>query len=210
MYGLCAARLDRLGIAFFSPEIGLGHANGVSLGGKCHKAPIARCSLGNSSTFFGWLQKELRFRARSPGRNRILNCRQFGATAEVINRLLDGLPQSFPFRGAMIGAVPKPVTKVAPLELDPVGPLNFGFKWGVDPVFDLTSIGPPVEFKVGGDVKARYVLKLIDKPGSLVPRLGLFVQGDFRGTIDWTSKAAESRPEIDLKGAFLGGIEGRF
>jgi hypothetical protein len=94
--------------------------------------------------------------------------------------------------------------------LDPVRPLNFGFKWGVDPVFDLTSIGPPVEFKAGGDVKARYVLKLIDKPGSLVPRLGLFVQGDFRGTIDWTSKSAESRPEIDFKGSFLGGFEGRF
>jgi len=127
-----------------------------------------------------------------------------------IMRLLDRLPQSFPFRGTIIGAVPKPVTKVGPLELDPVGPLNFGFKWGVDPVFDLTSIGPPVEFKVGGEVKARYVLKLIDKPGALVPRLGLFVQGDFRGTIDWTSKAAESRPEIDLKGSYLGGIAGRF
>jgi hypothetical protein len=54
--------------------------------------------------------------------------------------------------------------------------------------------------KVGRELKARYVLKLVDKPGSLVPRLGLFVQGDFRGTIDWTSKAAESRPEIDLRG----------
>jgi peptidoglycan hydrolase-like protein with peptidoglycan-binding domain len=127
-----------------------------------------------------------------------------------IMRLLDRLPQSFPFRGTIVGAVPKPVTKVGPLELDPVGPLNFGFKWGVDPVFDLTSIGPPVEFKVGGDVKARYVLKLIDKPGALVPRLGLFVQGDFRGTIDWTSKAAESRPEIDLNGSFVGGLVGRF
>lgn len=34
-------------------------------------------------------------------------------------------------------------------------------------MFDLTSTGPPVEFKVGGEVKARYVLKLIDKPGAL-------------------------------------------
>jgi hypothetical protein len=58
-----------------------------------------------------------------------------------IMRLLDRLPQSFPFRGTIIGAVPKPITKVGPLELDPVGPLNFGFKWGVDPVFDLTSVG---------------------------------------------------------------------
>jgi hypothetical protein len=127
-----------------------------------------------------------------------------------ITRLLDQLPQSFPFRGAIIGAVPKPVTKVGPLELDPVSQMNFGFQWGVKPVFDLKSIGPPVEFAVGGDVNARYVLKLIDKPGSLVPQLGLFVQGDFRGTIDWTSEAAQSRPQIDLKGSFLGGIQGRF
>ena len=127
-----------------------------------------------------------------------------------IMRLLDRLPQSFPFRGTIIGAVPKPVTKVGPLELSPVSPMNFGFQWGVEPVFDLKSIGPPVEFKVGGDVNARYVLKLIDKPGSLVPQLGLFVQGDFRGTIDWTSQTAQSRPEIDLKGSFLGGIQGRF
>jgi peptidoglycan hydrolase-like protein with peptidoglycan-binding domain len=127
-----------------------------------------------------------------------------------IMRLLDRLPQSFPFRGAIIGAVPKPVTKIGPLELDPVGPFNFGFDWGVDPVFDVTKIGPPVEFKVGGDVKARYVLKLIDKPGAPVPRLGLFVQGDFRGTIDWTSKAAQSRPEIDFKGSVLTGIGGTF
>jgi peptidoglycan hydrolase-like protein with peptidoglycan-binding domain len=127
-----------------------------------------------------------------------------------IMRLLDRLPQSFPFRGTIIGAVPKPVTKVGPLELNPVSPMNFGFQWGVEPVFDLKSIGPPVEFKVGGDVNARYVLKLIDKPGSLVPQLGLFVQGDFRGTIDWTSQTAQSRPEIDLKGSFLGGIQGRF
>jgi hypothetical protein len=127
-----------------------------------------------------------------------------------IMRLLDRLPQSFPFRGTIIGAVPKPVTKIGPLELNPVSPMNFGFQWGVEPVFDLKSIGPPVEFKVGGDVNARYVLKLIDKPGSLVPQLGLFVQGDFRGTIDWTSQTAQSRPEIDLKGSFLGGIQGRF
>ena len=127
-----------------------------------------------------------------------------------IMRLLDRLPQSFPFRGTIIGAVPKPVTKVGPLELNPVSPMNFGFQWGVEPVFDLKSIGPPVEFKVGGDVNARYVLKLIDKPGSLVPQLGLFVQGDFRGTIDWTSQTAQSRPEIDLKGSFLGGVQGRF
>ena len=127
-----------------------------------------------------------------------------------IMRLLDHLPPSFPFRGTIIGAVPRPVLKVGPLELDPVSPMSFGFQWGVKPVFDLKSIGPPVQFAVGGAVNARYVLKLVDKPGSTVPQLGLFVQGDFRGTIDWTSQAAESRPQIDLKGSFAGGIQGRF
>jgi Putative peptidoglycan binding domain len=134
------------------------------------------------------------------------------ATASFLEimRLLDRLPPTFPFRGSILGAVPKPVKKVGPLDLDPVSPMNFGFQWGVKPVFDLKSIGPPVAFAVGGAVNARYVLKLIDKPGSLVPQLGLFGQGDFKGTIDWTSQAAQSRPQIDLKGSFLGGIQGRF
>ena len=134
------------------------------------------------------------------------------ATASFLEimRLLDHLPPTFPFRGAILGAVPKPVKKVGVLELDPVSPMKFGFEWGVDPVFDFKSIGPPIQFAVGGTVNARYVLKLIDKPGAGVPQLGLFVQGDFRGTIDWTSQAAESRPQIDLKGSFLGGIQGRF
>ena len=127
-----------------------------------------------------------------------------------IMRLLDHLPPSFPFRGAIIGAVPRPVQKVGPLELDPVSPMSFGFQWGVKPVFDLKSIGPPIQFAVGAAANARYVLKLVDKPGATVPQLGLFVQGDFRGAIDWTSQAAESRPQIDLKGSFVGGIQGRF
>lgn len=134
------------------------------------------------------------------------------ATASFLEimRLLDRLPPTFPFRGSILGAVPRPVKKVGLLELDPVSPMTFGFQWGVKPVFDLKSIGPPVQFAVGGAVNARYVLKLIDKPGSLVPQLGLFGQGDFKGTIDWTSQAAQSRPQIDLKGSFLGGIQGRF
>jgi hypothetical protein len=134
------------------------------------------------------------------------------ATASFLEimRLLDRLPPTFPFRGSILGAVPRPVKKVGPLELDPVSAMNFGFQWGVSPVFDFKSIGPPVQFAVGAAVNARYVLKLIDKPGSLVPQLGLFGQGDFKGTIDWTTQTAQSRPQIDLKGSFLGGIEGRF
>src|SRR5262245_63464506 len=103
-------------------------------------------------------------------------------------RLLDHLPPSFPFRGAIIGAVPRPVVKVGPLELDPVSPMSFGFRWGVKPLFDLKSIGPPVQFTVGAGLNARYVLQLVNRPGATVPQLGLFGQGDFKGTIDWTSQ----------------------
>jgi hypothetical protein len=127
-----------------------------------------------------------------------------------IMRLLDRLPQNFPFRGAIIGAVPKPITKVGPLDLDPVKPMAFGFQWGVDPVFDLKSLGPPVEFGVGAEANARYVLKLIDKKGAIVPQLGIFGQGDFKGVIDYTSQSAQSRPQVDLAGSVLGGFEGRF
>jgi hypothetical protein len=132
------------------------------------------------------------------------------ATFAEIMRLLDHLPQTFPFRGTILGAVPRPVRKIGPLELDPVSPMTFGFQWGAKPEFDFKSIGPPPQFAVGGSASARYVLKLIDKPGSAVPQLGLFGQGDFRGTIDWTSESAQSRPQIDLRGSVLGGIEGRF
>jgi hypothetical protein len=132
------------------------------------------------------------------------------ASFQQIMRILNQLPQNFPFRGAILGAVPKPVKKVGPLALDPVNPMSFGFKWGVAPVFELKSLGPPINFLAGAKADARYVLKLVDKPGALVPQLGLFVQGDFKGTIDWTSKSAQSKPQIDLKGTVSIGIKGTF
>jgi hypothetical protein len=127
-----------------------------------------------------------------------------------IMHLLNSLPPDFPFRGLLIDLVPKPVRKIGPLELDPVSPMSFGFKWGVKPLFDLKSVGPPPEFAVGVNPSARYVLKLINPPGATTPKLGLFGQGDFKGTIDWTSQTAQSRPQLDLKGTVIVGIEGRF
>lgn len=132
------------------------------------------------------------------------------ASFQQIMQLLNQLPANFPFRATLIGAVPQPVKKIGPLALDPVKPMTFGFQWGVKPVFDLKTFGPPPAFAVGAAVNARYVLKLIDKPGSLIPQLGIFAQGDFKGTIDWTSQAAQSTPLIDLKGSFMGGVVGRF
>jgi putative peptidoglycan binding protein len=127
-----------------------------------------------------------------------------------VMHLLSSLPSDFPFRAFLIDLVPKPVRKVGPLELDPVSPMSFGFKWGVKPLFDLKSVGPPPEFAVGVNPSARYVLKLIDRPGATAPKLGLFGQGDFKGTIDWTSEKALSRPLLDLKGTVIVGLEGRF
>ncbi len=132
------------------------------------------------------------------------------ASFVVITRLLDNLPATFPFRGAIIGAVPKPVKKVGPLQLDPVAPMSFGFRWGVKPLFDFKSVGPPLQFAVGASANASYVFRLIDKPGSTVPQLGLIIRGDFGGTIDWTSESAQSRPQVELKGSFFTGLGGVF
>jgi hypothetical protein len=76
--------------------------------------------------------------------------------------------------------------------------------------FDLKSVGPPVEFTAGVNPSARYVLKLIGSPRATAPQLGIFGQGDFKGTIDWTSEKAQSRPQVDIKGSVIVGIEGRF
>ena len=118
-----------------------------------------------------------------------------------IMHLLSFLPHDFPFRAFLIDQVPKPVKKVGP---------SFGFKWGIKPLFDLKSVGPPVEFAAGVNPSARYVLKLISRPGATVPQLGIFGQGDFKGTIDWTSKKAQSRPQVNIEGSVISGVEGRF
>ena len=132
------------------------------------------------------------------------------SSAEIL-RVLDHLPPRFPFRGEIL-KLAEPTRKVGPLELDPVSPMSFGFKWsGPKPVFNFKETGPPIEFAGLTDVSARYVFELRDKPGALVPQLGWSVGGDFKGTIDWASEAAQSRPLIDLKGSVIQiVIEGRF
>jgi hypothetical protein len=42
------------------------------------------------------------------------------------------------------------------------------------------------------------------------PTLGIFGQGDLKGTIDWTSEKAQSRPQVDIKGSVIVDIKGRF
>src|SRR4029079_467745 len=74
-----------------------------------------------------------------------------------IVQVLETLPPNFPFRTMIIGAVPNPVKKI--------GDLGFGFKWGIDPVFDLKKLGPPVEFSTGIKGNASYTLRVIDRPG---------------------------------------------
>ena len=116
-------------------------------------------------------------------------------------QLLQTLPANFPFRADIVGLVPNPVKKP--------GGFGFGFSWGVDPLFDLGKLGPPIEFTVGLKANARYALGLVNRgPGGL--KIGLFAKGDFKGELDYTSERAISRPLLKLDGTILVGLGGVF
>jgi peptidoglycan hydrolase-like protein with peptidoglycan-binding domain len=120
---------------------------------------------------------------------------------QQVLQLLQSLPANFPFRAAIVGAVPQPV------KID--GVLGKGFKWGVDPVFDVTKVAAPAEFKVGVKGNARYTLQLVASgPGGL--KIGWFVAGDFKATIDYTSSQATSRPLFQFQGMITTGLGGFF
>ncbi|MBP7659006.1 MAG: peptidoglycan-binding protein [Burkholderiaceae bacterium] len=119
-----------------------------------------------------------------------------------IVQLLETLPANFPFRTQIIGAVPDPVKKI--------GDIDFGFQWGVDPVFDLKQLSGPAEFSVGAKANASYTLKVVDRPGPAGLKLGFFAKGDFKGELDYTSPKAESRPLLQIEGSILLGVDGRF
>ena len=118
-----------------------------------------------------------------------------------IVQLLETLPANFPFRAQIIGAVPNPI-KV-------IGDISSGFKWGVDPVFDLKKLAGPPEFAVGARVNASYTINVLPGgPSGL--KLGIFAKGDFKGTVDYTSERATSTPLFQMQGAFTIGLDGRF
>jgi len=118
-----------------------------------------------------------------------------------IVELLETLPPNFPFRAAIIGAVPNPV-KV-------IGDISSGFKWGIDPVFDLKKFSGPAEFVVGARANASYTINVLPGgPSGL--KLGLFAKGDFKGTLDYTSELATATPLFLMQGAFTFGFDGRF
>ena len=118
-----------------------------------------------------------------------------------IVELLETLPPNFPFRAAIIGAVPNPV-KV-------IGDISSGFKWGIDPVFDLKKFAGPAEFVVGARANASYTINVLPGgPSGL--KLGLFAKGDFKGTLDYTSELATATPLFLMQGAFTLGFDGRF
>ena len=120
---------------------------------------------------------------------------------QQIVQVLETLPPNFPFRAMIIGAVPNPVKKV--------GDLSLGFKWGVDPVFDLKKLSGPTEFTVGAKGTASYTLGVINQgPSGL--KMGVFAKGDFKGEFDYTSQKATSSPLLHLQGSILLGVEGRF
>ena len=118
-----------------------------------------------------------------------------------IVQLLETLPPNFPFRAAIVGAVPNPV-KV-------IGDIASGFKWGIDPVFDLKRISGPTEFVVGARANASYTINILPGgPSGL--KLGLFAKGDFKGTVYYTSELATATPLFLMQGAFTLGFDGRF
>ena len=119
-----------------------------------------------------------------------------------IVQVLETLPPNFPFRAQIIGAVPNPVKKI--------GDIDFGFQWGVDPVFDLKQLTGPAEFSVGAKGNASYTMKVINQPGPGGLKLGFFAKGDFKGEFDYTSPNASSRPLLQLEGTILLGVDGRF
>ena len=118
-----------------------------------------------------------------------------------IVQLLETLPPNFPFRAQIIGAVPNPI-KV-------IGDISSGFKWGIDPVFDLKKFAGPAEFVVGARANASYTINILPGGPSGV-KLGIFAKGDFKGTVDYTSERATSTPLFQMQGAFTLGLDGRF
>lgn len=116
--------------------------------------------------------------------------------------LLNTLPLNFPFRASIIGAVPNPVKSPASFDTS-------GFRWGVEPLFDLKKLGPPAEFTVGAKAKARFAIELIPKGPSGV-KVGVFFAGDFGAVLDYTSEQATSRPLLNLQGSFVTGVGGEF
>ena len=119
-----------------------------------------------------------------------------------IVQLLETLPPNFPFRAAIIGAVPNPIKKI--------GDISFGFNWGISPIFDLKKLAGPTEFSVGASGNASYTLKVINQPGPGGLKLGIFAKGDFKGEIDYTSEKAVSRPLLNLEGVIQLGVGVRF
>lgn len=122
-------------------------------------------------------------------------------TFRTIVQLLETLPPNFPFRATLIGAVPSPI-KV-------IGDISSGFKWGVEPVFDLKKLAGPTEFAAGAAVNASYTINVL-RGGASGLKLGIFAKGDFKGTIDYTSERATSTPLFQMQGAFSLGFDGRF
>lgn len=120
-----------------------------------------------------------------------------------IVQLLETLPPNFPFRAQIIGAVPNPVKVIGDLS-------RAGFKWGVDPVFDLNKLAGPTEFVVGAKANASYTINVLQGNSPTSVKLGIFARGDFKGTVDYTSERATSTPLFQMQGAFTIGLDGRF
>ncbi len=141
----------------------------------------------------------LAFMAKVPVRNDPLD--PTARSQQQVLQLLQTLPANFPFRAEIIGALPQPVKS-------PGNP-DSGFKWGIDPVFDLKKLGAPIEFGVGVKGQARYTVQVISSGASGL-KLGFFVGGDFKAVLDYTSTQATARPLFELQGSVTTGLGGVF
>lgn len=119
-----------------------------------------------------------------------------------IVQVLQNLPDKFPFKATLIGAVPNPVAVI--------GDVASAFQWGVTPLFDLKKIPRPTEFAAGAGVDASYTVNVLRGDGPSGIKLGLFAKGEFKDTIDDTSERATSTPLFEMQGAFSLGLDGRF
>jgi peptidoglycan hydrolase-like protein with peptidoglycan-binding domain len=118
--------------------------------------------------------------------------------------MLNHLPQDFPFRATLIGAVPNPTTDPIPkVSLPPSG-----FDWGVKPIVKPKL--DPFQLEGGASVRAAYLLHLsgTGDPKGFNLRLGAW--GDGKATFLYKSDQALSQIRVTVSGQIILGAVGTF
>ena len=74
-----------------------------------------------------------------------------------------------------------------------IGDISSGFKWGIDPVFDLKKFSGPAGVRRRRARQRQLHDQHPARHGPSGLKLGLFAKGDFKGTVDYTSELATRR-----------------